>query len=89
MKGFANISHVQKLQDFFIPKFESFGARIDEFLQDNEKVRECIIRFDKTICDKAQKSELLTMREKLEKSFISLSYADGIEAKIDSVINSI
>jgi hypothetical protein len=29
------------------------------------------------------------MREKLEKSFISLSHADGIEAKIDSVINSI
>ena len=35
IKGFANISHVQKLQDFFIPKFESFGARIDEFLDDN------------------------------------------------------
>jgi hypothetical protein len=62
---------------------------MDEFLKDNENVRECIIRFDKTICEKAQKSEILTMREKLEKSFISLSYANVIEGKIDSVIEDI
>lgn len=41
-------------------------------MADNQSVKECIVKFDKTICEKAQKSELLTLRDALEKQFVSI-----------------
>jgi hypothetical protein len=89
LDNFANIEHIKALKEFFIPKFEEFTGKIDEFMEENLRVRECIIRFDETICDKAQKSEIFTMRETLEKSFISLSKAEEINDRIDRVLDVI
>jgi hypothetical protein len=48
-----------------------FGHKIDYFHEDNEKIRECIIRFDQDITLKAYKSELFSLEQNLSKNFVS------------------
>ena len=43
---------------------------IDDLLDDNNKVKECIRRFDANICEKANKVDLKVIRSELEARFI-------------------
>jgi hypothetical protein len=66
LDSFASIEHVKKLKDYFLPKIEAFSGKIDEFQEENMKVRECCIRFDEDLSFKANKNEFLVLKGKLE-----------------------
>lgn len=59
--GFANIEHIKKLKEWFLPRIENFALKIDNFEVSNESVRECILKFDQDISLKASKSEILVL----------------------------
>lgn len=41
-----------------MPKVEKFSLMIDQFMKDNQMMRECVAKFDQTISLKANKGEL-------------------------------
>ena len=61
---------------------EKFAATIDQLLADNVQVKECVVRFDNTICKKANKSELTVIRLELEKTFINKSLWTSINSEL-------
>jgi len=73
-----------------LPRLESFSEEIDQLLDDNENVKECIRDFDKSISIKANKSQLKIMRGEFEERFIHndkwievLKEFDEMENKFD------
>lgn len=58
---FSNIEHIDTLRKTLMPKIERFSSLIDNFMADNETMRECVRRFDEDLSMKANKGELLTM----------------------------
>jgi hypothetical protein len=69
---FSSIEHINEIKTVLMPKLESFSNQIDEFMKDNQLMRECIRRFDEDLSMKANKGELITIRTSLEKTFISM-----------------
>ena len=53
-----------------MPRLERFSTHVDDLLQDNDNVKECIRGFDKSISIKANKSDLKITRGELEERFI-------------------
>ena len=44
-----------------MPKISRFSNLMDEFIKDNEMMRECVRKFDEDMTLKANKGELVTM----------------------------
>ena len=63
---FSNIEHIDELKNKLMPKIQHFSTLIDDFMKDNETMRECIRRFDEDLTLKANKGEILTMQTFLE-----------------------
>jgi len=72
MDGYSDIEHIKRIKEFFLPKVANFSDMIDQLLDDNNKVKECIRGFDANICKKANKVELRVIREELEARFIHI-----------------
>lgn len=70
MDSYSEIEHIKRIKEYLLPKMEGFAASIDGLMKDNTKVKECIIKFDNTICNKANKAEIYTMKHELIKTFI-------------------
>ena len=58
MDEYADISHIKRLKEYYMPKIEEFAAMITQLLDSNAEVQNCILKFDQTICEKANKSEI-------------------------------
>jgi len=43
---FSSIEHIDKLVNEFMPKVEQFADHLEDFLGDNDDVKECIKKFD-------------------------------------------
>lgn len=54
-----------------MPKIEKFSNYVDELMNENTRVKECVRQFDKSICKKANKTEIQYMREELDRVFIT------------------
>jgi hypothetical protein len=54
---FASIEHINKIQEILLPRVEAFSMKIDEFLHDNNQIREVVRKFDEDISIKANKTE--------------------------------
>lgn len=52
---FSDIDHIKKLKEILLPKMYTFMDHIQDFKDDNEKMRSMIREFDKTISLKASK----------------------------------
>ena len=55
-EGFANIDHIHKIKTILLPKVENFADTLQNFMNDNDEVRQCIIKFDSSISMKANKA---------------------------------
>ena len=53
MKKLVNYSHIEKLRSEVIPMINEFSELIEKMTTDNDDMRDCIVNFDKTLCQKA------------------------------------
>ena len=58
---FSDIEHMDQLKNTLMPKISRFSNLMDEFIKDNEMMRECVRKFDEDMTLKANKGELVTM----------------------------
>ena len=63
---------MKNIKDVLLPKIHSFGIQVDVLLADNKNVKECIIKFDKTISIKANKCDFAVMKKEFESSYIPI-----------------
>jgi hypothetical protein len=57
MDTFASIEHIEKIKNVLLPRVEAFSNKIDDFLNDNDQIREVVRKFDEDISIKANKTE--------------------------------
>ena len=63
MLEYAKYEHIQTLRDEVIPKMDHFTGLMQKFEQDNLDVLVCVRRFDSALCEKANKSALITLHK--------------------------
>lgn len=68
---FASIDHVDKLKTIFLPKFEFFGNRIDDFLKQINLIKEGVKHIDNQLNVKANKSQLALLKEEITSNFVT------------------
>ena len=62
MLEFAKYEHIEKLKEDVLPKVATFTALIEGYKLDNTDMRVCVRTFDEALCEKANKSSLVTMQ---------------------------
>lgn len=77
---FTCIDHVNKLKTHFLPKFEAFGAKIDNYLSILNEIKISCVEMDQALSLKAGKSQLLCMEEEMNKRFIPQTYVEELES---------
>jgi len=52
----SSIENIKTVTEVLLPRVKDFAAKVDDLLESNEEVRECIRRFDEDISIKANYS---------------------------------
>jgi len=73
MEEFAKFEHIRKLQDDLLPKMAAFTKRVEKFEAENRSVVRCVLDFDATLCEKANKTGLITLRKEIGDSFVHMT----------------
>ena len=71
INGFASIDHIDKLKNVFLPKFETFGRKIDIFMRELKDIRIGVQHIDGQLGIKANKAHLTLLEEKLADTFVT------------------
>ena len=58
LNKFSQLEHMSYLTDTLIPKMEKFSMKIDHFLKQLTETQTIVRNFDKTICNKAEKTDI-------------------------------
>lgn len=67
---FAKFEDIESLKDEVLPKMCDFQEMLQKFEKDNLDVLLCVRRFDKALCEKANKSSLITMHKDFSEEFV-------------------
>ena len=84
MEEFAKFEHIVKLQEDLLPKMDRFTEMIGKFETENKSVVQCVLDFDAALCEKANKTALLTLRKEIGDSFVHLSRWSEMEKGLTS-----
>ena len=79
---FSEIETIEKLNNFYLPKMQTFVAHIDRFEQSNIETRDCVQKLDQDLSLKCSKSVLHTKIHELEEGYLSKEGAKALEEKI-------
>ena len=71
MDAFSRIEHLNYIQHVLMPKFDNFSKDIDFFHSSNEDCRNIIKEFDKSMCTKATKIQLVLWKNEISSTFIN------------------
>ena len=81
----VEIECIVKLEETYLPKIKYFTDKIDELIESNIENKECILRFDKALCFKANVSAIMSIEHDLGKQYIKKDDWPIIDAKFESV----
>lgn len=79
---FAEIEHMQYIKDTLLPRLKDFSEMITTLLSDNNEVKVSVRAFDKSICNKATKTDMKCLREDLMKNFIHIDNWKGVQDEV-------
>jgi len=71
LEEFSKIEHVDKLKNYFIPKFEAFIDEIAGHHRSIGDMKTCISHFDEVLNLKASKVQMNLFQEELERKCIT------------------
>ena len=77
--AFTCIDHVDKLKNHFLPKFEAFGAKIDNYLGILEQMKISCVSMDVSLSLKAGKTQLQCMEEQMNHRFLHQEYSEEVD----------
>lgn len=84
MLEFVKYEHIDKLKQDVLPKVDEFTRLIEGYKNDNNDMKLCVRTFDENLCDKANKSALVTMQSKLMQEFVSVRLWQDIEQTLNA-----
>ena len=80
---FAQLEHVQYLKETLLPKVQKFSDLMESHEADNIDMRQIIREFDKTISNKANKTQLTVLKSELFEAFISVEKLNQFEQEFN------
>ena len=66
---------------------KGFGEKVDEFMESNREIKECVRIFDETISQKSSKAELLILKEENDHKFVKVSTWEHIQEEFGKMQN--
>lgn len=70
--SFSNIDHVNKLQTIFLPKFEVFSSKIDDFYEGIDQIKVSMRMLDESMSRKASKAQMYMLEKRLLMEFVTM-----------------
>ena len=84
---FSGVENIQNFKQVYLPKLESWEQKIEELLESNEEVRECIVKFDQDMSMKCNKSALVAFKHELDVDYIPIGEKQVLEGKIQKTLD--
>ena len=79
MKQYAKFSHIKELREDVLTKVAKFTDLLNIYTKDNTDMRMCVRQFDEALSLKANKSEILTMKQHFSEDYVLVSKWKEIE----------
>ena len=70
---FSGVENIKHFREHYVPKLEAWEQQIEDLLESNMEVRECIVKFDQDLSMKCNKSALMAFKIELNTDFIPMS----------------
>ena len=64
--------HIDKIREEVLPPVKEFTKLISEYTKDNKDMRECVRKYDESLCLKVNKSGLIEFEQKIRQEYLSL-----------------
>ena len=74
---------MEKLRADVLPKVADFTKMIELFIRDNGKMKECVAAFDESICTKANKHDIATLKQEVQDIFLKKKDFEVVAEQIE------
>ena len=86
---FQDVENMYNFEHIYLPRMKKFFDSVDALHQSNADMREIIVNFDKRLSMKLNKSQLLTLKQDLNNSYIPNEFKEVVTSKFDKMQNVI